>query len=393
MEEKLLAGVLNEILRHKVSLDVAFKRVCGGKCARSSEERERLYELSRAFVGDYVKLLCSLGKPARPKVLARKWLSGSLAVPREPHCELSVPKWLYEKLHNLMGEEALQALAAMSRRVWWIRANTLKGSIEAVRRRLEGEGVELEESKQFPYMFKILKTPKPVRALGAVKEFLAIPHDVASAAVVEALKPSPGEKIIDACAAPGIKTSLIVALTEGRLRVTAIDISARRMNVMKHLMRRLGVPDGVIEYIVADARRVRLEKHDKALVDAPCSNTGALSKDPGLRVTLRPGKVEYYSAVQKEIVENISKYTDKIVYATCSLMPEEGEEVVLFARGLGLKDRRPEIALCAGSYDRYDVRACRLFPHVHESEGFFITVLDKALAVVGHQGRLEEDHY
>ncbi|MEN3000131.1 MAG: RsmB/NOP family class I SAM-dependent RNA methyltransferase [Acidilobaceae archaeon] len=378
MEEKLLAGVLNEILRHKVSLDVAFKRVCGGRCAKTPEERERLYELSRAFVSDYVKLLCAAGK-ARPKVLARVWLSGSLQVPLDPYCQLSVPQWMYEKLLGLVGEEAVQLFSAMNRRLWWLRANTLRASVESVRRRLEGEGVELEESRHFPYMFKVLRTPRPVRTLKSVREFLAIPHDVASAAVVEALRPSPGERIVDACAAPGIKTSLILALAEGNARVTAIDISGRRMNVMKHLMKRIGVREGAIEYLVADARRVRLERHDKALIDAPCSNTGALSKDPGLRVTLRPGKVEYYSSLQREILANVSKYADRIVYATCSLMPEEGEEVVAFASAaLGLRLSKPSTALCGAPYRGYRVEACRLYPHEHESEGFFIAMLDKS---------------
>ncbi|MCX8165558.1 MAG: RsmB/NOP family class I SAM-dependent RNA methyltransferase [Acidilobaceae archaeon] len=378
MEEKLLAGVLNEILRHKVSLDVAFKRVCSSKCARTSEERERLYELSRAFVSDYVKLLCAAGKRVRPKALAKMWLAGSFEVPPDPHCQLSVPQWLYDKMRNIMGEEAAKLFSAMSKRIWWVRANTLKAGEERVRRKLEEEGVELEESQHFPYMFKILRTPKPVRTLRSVREFLAIPHDIASAAVVETLRPSRGERIVDACAAPGIKTSLIVALAEGDVKVTAVDISGKRMNVMKHLMKKMGIREGVIEYLVADARRVKLERHDKALIDAPCSNTGAISKDPGLRVTLRPGKVEYYSGLQREIVANISKYADKIVYATCSLMPEEGEEVVSFAsRTLNLEPLWPSLPLCGSPYRGYDVKACRLYAHEHESEGFFIALLDK----------------
>lgn len=370
---KVLAGVLHEVLRHRVSVDVAFRRVCGGWCASSVDERELLYDAARRFVADYVKLLCVSGKRRRPRDLVKLWLSG-FEEPSEPYCRLSVPLWLYDRLYALLGDEAVRLFEAMSVRVWWLRVNMLKSSIEGVVRGLESEGVIVEVSRDYPYMLKIIKTPKPVRLLRVVREFKAIPHDIASAAVVEALRPERGDSVLDACAAPGIKTSLIAMLAEGRVRIKAIDISGRRITVMRKLMRKLGVPDEALEYMVADSRKVELREHyDKALVDAPCSNTGATAKDPALRVTITPGKVEYYSRLQKGILENILKYASRVTYTTCSILPEEGEEVVETVADKA-KLEKPQIKMCGEPYKGYSVSqsTCRLYPHIHESEGFYI---------------------
>ncbi len=370
---KVLAGVLHEVIRHRVSVDVAFKRVCGGWCASNVNEREFLYEASRRFLTDYVKLLCVSGKRRRPKDLVKLWLSG-FEEPSEPHCRLSVPRWLYDRLYTLIGDDVVRLFEAMSFRVWWLRVNTFKANVESVIRALEGEGVEVEVNRSYPYMLKILKTPKPVRLLRVVREFKAIPHDIASAIVVDALKPEAGDRILDACAAPGIKTSLIAMITEGRVKIKAVDISARRVTIMRKLMRKLGVPDESIEYMVADSRRVEFKEHyDKALVDAPCSNTGALAKDPALRVTITPGKVEYYSRVQKEILANILKYASKITYTTCSILPEEGEEVVETILDK-VRLEKPQVKICCEPYKGYRVsqQTCRLYPHIHGSEGFYI---------------------
>jgi 16S rRNA (cytosine967-C5)-methyltransferase len=370
---KVLAGVLHEVLRHRVSVDVAFRRVCGGWCASSVDERELLYDAARRFVADYVKLLCVSGKRRRPRDLVKLWLSG-FEEPSEPYCRLSVPGWLYDRLYALLGDEAVRLFEAMSVRVWWLRVNMLKSSIEGVVRGLESEGVIVEVSRDYPYMLKIIKTPKPVRLLRVVREFKAIPHDIASAVVVEALRPERGDSVLDACAAPGIKTSLIAMLAEGRVRIKAIDISGRRITVMRKLMRKLGVPDEAVEYMVADSRKVELREHyDKALVDAPCSNTGAMAKDPALRVTITPGKVEYYSRLQKGILENILKYASRVTYTTCSILPEEGEEVVETVADKA-KLEKPQIKICGKPYKDYSVSqsTCRLYPHIHESEGFYI---------------------
>jgi 16S rRNA (cytosine967-C5)-methyltransferase len=375
--EDLLARVLYEVLQHKVSIDVAFKRACRGKCAKTLEEREKLYELSREFVSDYLGLICIYGRDHSLRKLARLWMSGYEEKLGEIHCRLSYQKWFVDKMIRLLGDEGIKILDAMNRRNWWLRINTLLSSKEKVLRLLEGEGVIYEEDTDIWYMLRIIETPKPIRLLRVVKEYLAIPQDKASVAVVEALGPKPGDLILDMSAAPGMKTSLIMMLTENRATVTAVDISISRSYKMKHLLRRLGVDTSKVLMIVSDSTIMNYKKKfDCVLLDAPCSNSGAIAKDPGIKIHLTESKVGHYSSIQKKLISKAVSLGEIIVYSTCSLMPEEGEDVIA---GVMKYISRIERALSWTSYG-YPImpqyrELMRTFPHKHLTDGFFMAKL------------------
>jgi len=381
-EVELLAKVLFEVVERKVSIDVAFKRVCRGRCAKGFDERERLYRLCRNFVSDYVKLLCYVGsRRVSYRKLARIWLKGSLPELAEPYCRLSIPRWLYERVSPLIGEqEAVSLFEAFRERFWWLRVNTFRGSEEGVIRELESEGVELEVHRELPYMVRVLRSPKPVRLLKAVKEFRAVPQDIASAIAVEHLDVEPGEVVLDMCAAPGVKTSLISMLSGGEARVVAADVSLRRLTAARHLLRKLGIPETSVSLVLADSASLNLRSVDKVLLDAPCSNSGAIGKDPGVKATLTPGKVELYSSTQLKLLSKALQLSDLIVYSVCSILPEEGEEVVTEALST-FDDFRvvPHrlTKLCSRGYPGYIISegVCRMFPHIHSSDGFFIARL------------------
>jgi len=384
-EVDLLARVLYEVVERRVSLDVAFKRACGGRCARGLEEREKLYQLCRRFVSDYVKLLCYVGsRRVSYRKLARLWLRGPLPEPEEPYCRLSVPRWLYERVSSLLGEgEAERLFKAFEERTWWLRVNTFRGSEEAVVRELESEGVELEVHPELPYMVRVLRSPKPVRLLRAVREFRAVPQDIASAVAVEHLDVRPGEVVLDMCAAPGVKTSLISMLSGGEAKVVAVDISRRRLIAAKHLLRRLGVPEASVGLVLADSTHISVRSVDKVLLDAPCSNSGAIGKDPGVKATLTPGKVEFYRGTQLRLLAKALQLSDLVVYSVCSILPEEGEEVVTeaLATSEGFRAAPHRLSrLCSAGYPGYPVSSsvCRMFPHTHSSDGFFIARLARS---------------
>lgn len=380
----LLARVLYEVMEKRVSIDVAFKRVCGGRCAKGFEERERLYQLCRNFVLDYIKLLCYLGnKKVSYRKLARLWLGGSLPEFAEPYCRLSVPKWLYEKMLPLLGEqETWKLFESFRERFWWLRINTFRGSEERVIRELENEGVELEVHRELPYMIRVLRSPRPIRLLKAVKEFRVIPQDLASAVAVEHLDVRPGEVILDMCAAPGVKTSLISMLSEGEARVIAVDISRRRLIASKYLLKKLGVPETSVNLVLADSTHLNVRSVDKVLLDAPCSNSGAIGKDPGIGVTLTQGKVEFYSSIQLKLLSKALQTSDLVVYSVCSILPEEGEEIITKALS-SFEDFQVSphrlAKLCSNGYPGYPISGtvCRMFPHIHSSDGFFIARLTK----------------
>ncbi len=374
---KLLASALYYVVERSVSVDVAFKRACAGRCAKTLDERERLYEMVRKFVSDYWKLVCVLGRRKRYGTLARAWLKG-VREPREPHCRLSYPRWFYERVTELLGrDEGERMLEAMNRRVWWLRVNTLVTDVDRVVKELESEGVVVEQDKHIPYMLKVVSTPKPVRLLRPVKEFRAIPQDKASAAVVEALKPEPGDMIVDMAAAPGMKTSLIMMLTENGAWVVAVDISVKRLVQARNLMKKLGVDLGRVQLVAADSTaRPLVGRAGKVLLDAPCSNSGAVGKDPGIKVSLTEGKVAHYSRLQREML--LAAYDmepEYVVYSTCSVMPEEGEEHVEALSQL-YEPEKPLPWLRDG-YRVYSVaeEVGRLYPHLDGTDGFFIVRL------------------
>ncbi|OYT48955.1 MAG: hypothetical protein B6U85_00855 [Desulfurococcales archaeon ex4484_42] len=375
----LLAMVLYEVINHRVSIDVAFKRACKGKCASDLNEREKLYELSRKFVSDYFKLLCVTGKKDLSlKKLARIWLKGINKRLTNPACELSYSEWFYNRIKELLGDEAYVLLKTMNERHWWLRINTLLAPEEKVLKMLDNEGVEYEIDKDYPFMVKIIKSSKPIRLLRPVKEFNAIPQDKASAVVIDALKPQSGDVILDMAAAPGMKTSLIMMLTENKARIIAVDISIKRLKIMKDLLKRLGVDLSRVYLVHGDSTQFNVRHADKILLDSPCSNSGAIDKDPGIKIHLSDGKINYYSNIQRSLLMNALKLkVEQIVYSTCSIMPEEGEYVIDYvmknSRDLTIKLVK-EIKWASHGYPvvKFYGNLMRLFPHIHGTEGFFI---------------------
>ncbi|MCD6428155.1 MAG: RsmB/NOP family class I SAM-dependent RNA methyltransferase [Desulfurococcales archaeon] len=371
---KVLARVLYEVLNHRVSIDVAFKRACKGVKLKGTDEREYLYELARKFVSDYQKLQCVLGRTKSLSKLARAWLRGVSDEGLPPYCKLSYSKWFYDRVVSLLGkEEGEQLLASMNERVWWLRINTLKAPEERVLKLLESEGVEYAIDREYHFLLRIKKAPKPIRLLRPVKNYMAIPQDKASVAVVDVLSPEAGELIVDMAAAPGMKTSLIMMLTENRARIVAIDISYRRLLLMKNLLKKLGVDTSRVHLVASDSAKVKLPKFpDKVLLDAPCSNSGAVSKDPALKISLTEGKIGYYASKQAALLRSAIRLGRVVVYSVCSIMPEEGELVIsLFKDKVTLEKALKWASTGYRGFPLSD-KVMRLFPHKHLTEGFFI---------------------
>ncbi len=377
---KTLSKVLYEVVEHHVSIDVAFKRASRLARVKNLEEREELYRLARRLVSDYIRLTCVIGGRRPYGALVRAWLKG-VSKPTDrlpPWCRLSYPEWYYRKLVALLGKnEAEELLRAMGDRVWWLRINTLKGSVESVVRELEREGVELQVDRHFPYLARVIRSPKPIRLLRPVKEFRAIPQDKASIAVVEALRPCEGELIVDMASAPGLKTSLIMALTENKARVVAADISRRRIVNEAMLLRKLGVDMSRVHLVLTDSSSLNLStRADKVLLDAPCSNSGAVGKDPGVKIHLTPSKVLHYARIQSELLRRAVELGEIVVYSTCSVMPEEGELVTASVHDM-VKLRRI-FSWSSPGYGVTDFSSAvmRFFPHKHATEAFYLAVLE-----------------
>lgn len=405
----VLANLLYLIERLKFNVDRAFTYTCRKyRCHTTQFTREDLFNLAHNFVSMYIYIkslsealgrknlsyrmyaklflyikLRELGVPIPSKLskaITRDFGKidlDSIAYGLEIWQRLSYPQWLYNELVKIMEiDEVIKMFDAMNKRVIWLRINTLRTDIDKALRMLELENVELEVDKRIPFIVKIISSPKPPRELKIVREGLAIIQDKASVLTVLAMDPKPYDLVYDFAAAPGMKTSLIMQLTENKAYVVAFDRSPRRIASMKSLLKKYGVNTERVEIVLADSRVVSLTKQANiALVDAPCSSSGAIPKDPSIKLMLRnPNLPKKMHQIQVALLKNALKYSERVVYSTCSILPIEGEEVVnKIINEIDVKLEDPNIPASKG-YKQYSIwnKVRRTYPHIDECEGFFI---------------------
>ena len=130
--------------------------------------------------------------------------------------------------------------------------------------------------------------------------------------------------------------------------------------------------------MAADSRDVFLRSaFDKVLLDAPCSNSGAVSKDPGVKIHLTPSKVRHYSEIQRDLISRAIKHTSNlVVYSTCSIMPEEGEEVIATVHDAVRLVRKYSWSSPGYRVVDFHDKVMRFFPHKHLTEAFFLAVME-----------------
>jgi 16S rRNA (cytosine967-C5)-methyltransferase len=400
-----VARVLYEVLTHGLTLDYAFQRVARGW--RRLKSFKVFYDVAFDVVRNYFllrHLAARLFGSEGAKAVVRAWfvyraeqyfrnkqivaryrkrlLKRALMTPedalksveelrRDTITYLSIkysyhPAIVKTLVENLGAEEAERVMEAGNQTWMWLRINTLKADVDKALRLLEREA-DVEPHPRLSFMVLLKSARKPVQYLTAVRELVAVPQDLASVYAVLALEPSPGDKIADLAAAPGMKTSLIVQLTEGRARVVAADVSAARVARMRGLLKRLGASDSV-EIIRADSRKLATRRFDKALVDAPCTSSGAFTKEPAVKVYPRVSRARHYGALQRELLANALRLAERVTYSVCSILPEEGEDVIA---GIDAAAERAPAELVPA----YRGPGGRTLPHVHRSEAFFIARL------------------
>jgi 16S rRNA (cytosine967-C5)-methyltransferase len=178
-----------------------------------------------------------------------------------------------------------------------------------------------------------LERPVPVAELPGFEEGWVSVQDAGAQLAPLLLQPLPGMRVLDACAAPGSKTSHLLEAAPGPLDLTAVDIDAGRLGRVADNLRRLGLAARLVE---ADARDSAAlwdgRPYDRILVDAPCSGTGVIRRHPDIKLLRRAEDVAGFARVQLEILQAAFALLapgGRLVYATCSVLPAENEAVVL----------------------------------------------------------------
>jgi len=327
----------------------------------------------------------------------KRWLDNCDAVKPEDLLERhrhNLPEWLVAPLKAQLGDgfwplvESLQQPAPLD-----LRVNALTDKRAEVKAELAKAAIKSEATPFSPWGLRIEGKPALTKldafARGAVEV-----QDEGSQLLALLLDAKRGEMVVDFCAGAGGKTLAIGATMRNTGRLYAFDTSAHRLDALKPRLARSKLSN-VHPAAIAHERDDRIKrlagKIDRVLVDAPCSGLGTLRRNPDLKWRQSPKSVEELTVKQTAILQSAARLVKsggRLVYATCSVLPEENEAIAeafgaanpdfepLDAAELlqGLKVEGFE-ALCAGGADGR--RYLRLWPHRHSTDGFFAAVWNR----------------
>jgi len=240
----------------------------------------------------------------------------------------SIPDWLDELGEKALGKKLwTEEIAALNKQADVIlRVNTLKTTKEKLRKVLLDEGIVAEPIKGYANALKLNERAN-VFTTKSFKDGLFEVQDASSQLVSQFLEVDRGHRVVDACAGAGGKTLHLAALMENKGQLIAMDIYENKLKELKRRARRNGAHN--IETRHINSTKVIKKLHNKAdrvLIDAPCTGLGVLRRNPDAKWKLRPDFLEEITKTQQEILRSYSKMVKsrgKMVYATCSILPQE----------------------------------------------------------------------
>jgi 16S rRNA (cytosine967-C5)-methyltransferase len=293
------------------------------------------------------------------------------------------PAWFVKYCFRLLGRgEALRFLEKSADiPPVYVRLNTLKAPEETLLKKLEDEKIVLEKVLQLKYTYKLIETKKPLTRTQSFTQGLFYIQDKASCLAAEIADPQQDTTVLDVCAAPGSKTTYLAQLMENRGAIVSVDYSKRRIWVWKRETERMGTENA--QPVVADVRTGLPLKvsADLLILDPPCTSTGTFGKTPDAKWRLTKRSILGMAKIQAEMIEQCAEYVTEggfMVYSTCSITVEENEMVIENFLKLHpefeLVESKPKIGLPGL---RGLTKCQRLYPHIHECNGFFVAKLKK----------------
>lgn len=299
------------------------------------------------------------------------------------------PDWAADSLKARFGKNFPRAMAALLEQAPLdLRVNPLKTTRDEALKMLRKHGLEAAECRFSPLGIRIADRPS-LNRVASLKDGAVEIQDEGSQLVALLMDAKAGERVMDFCAGAGGKTLAIAAQMQNKGRVTACDVMANRLKRSGERFRKAGLHN-IETKPLSSERDPWVKKHkgafDRVLVDAPCSGTGTWRRNPDSRWrSLGPG-LETLLPLQAEILDSAArlvKPSGRLVYATCSLLPEENERQIenfLAAHpdfhvvpARQASDFIPELP------DTGDYLA--LTPHEHNTDGFFAAVMERMCVV------------
>lgn len=303
----------------------------------------------------------------------------------DPVARFSHPPWLIAKLRHNWPEQWPSILEANNQQApMTLRVNRNHGSREDYLARLEEAGIEARATQVAPWGVQLAR-PVPVEQLPGFAEGHLSVQDEAAQLCTLWLDPQPGQRILDACAAPGGKSCAILEATANRAHLTALDQSADRLHRVFENLDRLQLTATVAEADAADtASWWDGQPFDRILLDVPCSATGVIRRHPDIKLLRRETDITPLANIQMGLLCNLwptLKPGGRLVYATCSVFSQENSRIIeRFLKQqtdavLAGDDQLPEPLTRCGLETGF---GRQLFPAQGGHDGFFYACLIKA---------------
>ena len=343
------------VVQNRTLLDYYIDHWCTQKAARLEPVvacllRLGIYQIlfmdkvpDRAAVHETVELTKRRGKTRAAGMInavLRKCASSKNTLPPLPQnsfiskaaVQYSHPRWLVERLTALVGEQEAEAFLRLDNEPvpTVIQVNPLKTTPAELENALRSDGVRLVPHPWLEGCFEVTGTGDLER-LSAFASGRCTVQDAAARLAAIAAGPKPGNRVLDVCAAPGGKSFAMAMQMKNRGDILSCDIHPHKLKLIENGAARLGIT--IIRTALADGRERHagwVEQADVVLADVPCSGLGIIRKKPDIRWK-DPAQLAQLPAVQLSILNNVSAYVRPggvLVYATCTVLPEENGGVV-----------------------------------------------------------------
>lgn len=253
--------------------------------------------------------------------------------------QLEHPPWWLTELRAAWPDAAERMLQADDRPPpLWMRLNRRHGDADALLSACADEGLQCRPHAQLPDAIRV-EPPRPVERLPGFSEGRWSVQDAAAQRTVECLQLAPGQRVLDACAAPGGKTAHLLERCAGLAGLVALDIDQQRLQRVSENLQRLGLlPDPQeqrLQWLAADARQTAQwwdgRPFDRILIDAPCSGSGVARRHPDIKWLRRKADLVTLARTQGQLLDSLWPTLAPgglLLYTTCSVFPQENEEVI-----------------------------------------------------------------
>ncbi len=375
-ERALVAETAFGVLRHRLLLEAA--------CADNATPRRMALAYLVKFGGYNLREI----QPVLKRDEA-EWLATAKGVQYEGQplsVQAELPDWLVEKMRASYSDEEILTLgqAMQQGAPLDIRVNTLLAKREEVLLQLQEQNIDATATPYSPIGIR-LKEKIPLSKDELFTTGKVEVQDEGSQLLGFLLAPKRNDMVVDFCAGAGGKTLMLSALMNSQGRLYAMDVSEKRLANLKPRLKRSGASN-IQPMLIAHENDLKVKrlagKIDRVLVDAPCSGLGTLRRNPDLKFRQSPQSISELNQKQTAILASASRLLKKggrLVYATCSILPEENQHIVqaFLASHPGFKLlpagevlQQQKIPMEMGDY-------LELRPNLHATDGFFAAVLER----------------